>query len=275
MRVVQDPAELSAATGGVFVPTMGALHEGHLALMRRARPMATPLVVSIFVNPTQFGPGEDLQRYPRTLEADLEAARTVGVDVVFAPDVGTMYPSDVEIPVPTLPDAATRPGLEDAHRPGHFAGVCQVVARLFDLVRPSLAIFGEKDYQQLLVISEMVRREGDRWPGLRIVGHPTVREPDGLALSSRNANLPAGHRDRAVGLYRALTAARREAATGADAVASERAMTPVLAEHALDVDYAVVRDAASLEHPDSPGRPLRALVAARLGSVRLIDNMGV
>jgi pantoate--beta-alanine ligase len=254
---------------------MGALHEGHLALMRRAKPLARPLVVSIFVNPTQFGPGEDWERYPRTYDSDLGAAADAGADVVFAPDVETMYPPDGEVPVPPLPAVATGPQLEDAKRPTHFAGVCQVVARLFDLVRPSIAVFGEKDYQQLLVITDMVRAEGDRWGGLHIVGHPTVREADGLALSSRNRYLAADERDRALGLSRALQAAQASAAAGPGPAEAERSMHEVLAAHALDVDYAVVRDARTLLPITAWSAPARALIAARLGTVRLIDNAAV
>ena len=271
MRVVHNPPGLDAVTGGVLVPTMGALHEGHLALVRRARPLATPLVVSIFVNPTQFGPGEQCRRYPRTLEADLAAAQDAGADVVFAPDVQTMYPPEKEISVPPLPPVATRPGLEDAHRPGHFAGVCQVVARLFDLVKPSVAVFGEKDYQQLLVITDMVRAETDRWPGLHVESVETVRDGEGLALSSRNAYLHPGQRDQALGLYRALASARQAACRGAVAAAMESLMHAILAEHRLTIDYAAVRDARTLEAPDR-SRPARAVVAARVGDVRLIDN---
>jgi pantoate--beta-alanine ligase len=275
MRVVRDPAELEAFAGGAFVPTMGALHEGHLALMRRAAPLADPLVVSIFVNPTQFGPGEDWQRYPRSMDADLAAADGVGVDVVFAPDVDTMYPPDGNVPAPPLPAVATEPGLEDAHRPGHFAGVCQVVARLFDLVRPVFCVFGEKDYQQLLVITEMVRSEGDRWPGLAIVPHPTIREPDGLAMSSRNAYLAADQRDRALCLHGALDATRDFVFGGGDPCVAEQHMRSILDGHGLRTDYAVVRDAATLGEPAASGRPRRALIAARLGEVRLIDNAAI
>jgi pantoate--beta-alanine ligase len=245
MQVVYDPAELETWAGGALVPTMGALHEGHLALMRRARDFDAPLVISIFVNPTQFGPGEDWQRYPRTLEADLEAAANVGVEMAFAPDVDTMYPPDGRVPVPTLPAVATRPGLEDAHRPGHFAGVCQVVARLFDLMKPSVSVFGEKDYQQLLVIAEMVRQEGERWGELNIVGHQTVRETDGLALSSRNRYLEPAQRDRSLGLFRALRAACDAHAEGSSPESAEQAMAEPLARHALDVDYAAVRSMTS------------------------------
>ena len=274
MQVVDTPADLENLAGGVLVPTMGALHEGHLALVRRARSLGGPLVVSIFVNPTQFGPGEDWDRYPRSLDTDVEAAGRAGADIVFAPDVQTMYPPDREMPVPALPAVATTPSLEDAHRPGHFAGVCQVVARLFDLTMPVAAVFGEKDYQQLLVVTDMVRAEPQRWPGLEIVGHPTVRDVDGLALSSRNAHLPAAERDRALGLWRALESARRSVHQGTRATESN--MHRILAEHRLKIDYAAVRDARTLgELGETPGTPSRALVAARLGDVRLIDNMGV
>ncbi len=275
MRVVHDPAGLEASAGGAFVPTMGALHEGHLALVRRARALAGPVVVSIFVNPTQFGPAEDWSRYPRTLEADLEAARGAGADVVFAPGVEAVYPPGREVQVPELPPVATRPRLEDAARPGHFAGVCQVVARLFDVVRPSVAVFGEKDYQQLLVVSAMVSREAARWPGLRIIAHPTVRDPGGLALSSRNAYLRPAQRGSAMSLHRALREAQAAAARGASPAEAERAMRRVLDDEGLAIDYAAVRDAATLMPIDAWRRPARALVAARVGEVRLLDNSEV
>ncbi len=273
MQVVTNPSDMAVWAGGALVPTMGALHEGHLALVRRAASLGGPLVVSIFVNPTQFEVRDDLDRYPRTLDADVQAADKAGADIVFAPDVQTMYPPDHEIPIPPLPAVATTPGLEDAHRPGHFAGVCQVVARLFDLARPSVAIFGEKDYQQLLVVTDMVRAEPQRWPGLKIVGHPTVRDDDGLALSSRNAHLPAAERDRALGLWRALESVSRSARQGARATESQ--MHRILTEHRLEIDYAVVRDARSLLVPSDTSAPSRALVAARLDDVRLIDNVEV
>jgi pantoate--beta-alanine ligase len=254
---------------------MGALHAGHLALMRRARELARPLVISIFVNPTQFGAGEDWQRYPRTLDADLDAASDVGVEMAFAPDVDTMYPPDGQVTVPALPPVATSPGLEDAHRPGHFAGVCQVVARLFDLVRPSVSVFGEKDYQQLLVITEMVRQEGERWEDLRVVGHPTQREDDGLAISSRNRYLDPEQRDQAQGISRALQAACDAQTEGNNPASAERVMEQVLIRHGLDVGYAAVRDARTLGPIDAFDRPARALIAVRLGDVRLIDNTAV
>ena len=271
MIVVRTVDELTRAIGGrhgSFVPTMGALHEGHLGLMRRAGELARPVIVSIFVNPTQFGPHEDFTRYPRNLENDVALSASAGAEIIFAPEVETIYPRDGSVKVPDLPAVATQPGLEDALRPGHFAGVCQVVARLFDLVQPSHAVFGEKDYQQLRVISAMVQREGSRWPGLTMVPHPTVREADGLAMSSRNVYLKPHERDRALGLSRALQAASK-ATSPKDA---EAAMVAILKSHNLAIDYAVVRDADSLMPIQSLTRPARALVAARLASVRLIDN---
>lgn len=255
--------------GGAFVPTMGALHAGHLALIDAARHLGTPTIVSIFVNPTQFAPGEDFDRYPRPVDRDLELCRAHGADAVFLPAATAIYPPDLEVPVPPLPAVATAPGLEDRIRPGHFAGVCQVVARLFDLVRPCAAVLGEKDYQQLRVITAMVEAAGNRWPGLRIVGHPTVREPDGLALSSRNAYLGPDERGDAVGLFRAL----RKATTLPTPDIAECIMLDTLQVHGLSVEYAVVRRADSLLPAESLSVPTRALIAARLGAVRLIDNM--
>lgn len=279
MRVIQSNKELTAALGAmhpVFVPTMGALHEGHLELIRRAAGLAlpkAPVVVSIFVNPTQFGPNEDFARYPRMLDADTRAAASAGAQIIFAPEIGMIYPPEekgLAKPAIQLPPVATQPGLEDAHRPGHFAGVCQVVARLFDLVQPSIAVFGEKDYQQLLVIKAMVAQEGDRWKNLQIVAHPTVREPDGLALSSRNMFLKAHERDRALGLWRGLQAAKGAKTPSA----AEAIMQQTLQGHGLQIDYAAVRDAQTLMRIDAFefDRPARGLIAARLGSVRLIDN---
>lgn len=271
MQIISRPDELGASRGGAFVPTMGALHEGHLALVRRAAQCPAPVVMSIFVNPTQFGPNEDYQRYPRPLEADLAAAEEAGAEIVFVPEVETIYPPGEEIPIPPLAEVATRPGLEDAHRPGHLAGVCQVVARLFDLLLPRFALFGEKDYQQLLVIRAMTEKEGHRWRDLQIIPHETVREDDGLAMSSRNVHLAPEQRERALGLFRALLAAR-----GADnPPQAEEVMGQTLDEHGLEIDYAVARDAATLLPTDSFARPTRGLIAARIGDVRLIDNMPI
>src|SRR5688572_25050071 len=199
MELVPTAADLSRFAKGVFVPTMGALHEGHASLVRIARRPAAacqPVVVSIFVNPTQFGPNEDYTRYPRTLDADMALCKEAGADVIFAPAVEEMYPPG-GVRVPALPRVATEPGIEDAARPGHFEGVCQVVLRLFELVRPAAAVFGEKDWQQLQVVSAMTRAEG---LPIRIVPGETVREADGLAMSSRNRFLTPDDRRRGLAL---------------------------------------------------------------------------
>jgi len=277
--LIHTNAELRGALAGAkvaFVPTMGALHMGHLALIRRAVECGRPVVVSIFVNPTQFAPGEDFNRYPRTLDRDIPAAEGAGADVIYAPSVEEMYPPGAPPPPPLpLPDVAVKPGLEEVHRPGHFAGVCQVVARLFDLVTPRWAIFGEKDYQQLLVIRAMVEHvaaaEPDRWPSLQVISHPTIREPDGLAMSSRNEYLSPEDRQRALGLSRALATASNEPSPRA----AESAMQHVLEAHELSIDYAAVRDVHALMPIKSFDRPARALIAVRVGSVRLIDNAAI
>ena len=271
---LQDWSDAERASGRrvALVPTMGALHPGHVSLVREARRHADRVVVSIFVNPTQFAPHEDLDRYPRTLEQDIELARANGASVIFAPDVDTMYPPGESVPVPELPAVARAPGLEETYRPGHFAGVLQVVARLFDLVQPCFAVFGEKDYQQLMTIHAMVdgEREHQRWPDLNVIAHPTVREPDGLAMSSRNRFLDADQRRRALGLSRAL-----DDAQSADTPESaETMMRCTLEAHGLAIDYAVVRDAHTLQPIEAfdDTTPARALIAARLETVRLIDN---
>lgn len=275
MRVLKTQQDLTEALPpyeAAFVPTMGALHAGHFALIRRARELVGTsgvVAASIFVNPTQFAPNEDFSRYPRTLEADLEGAAAAGADFVFIPDQATVYPPDSPIPTPPLPSVAVLPRLEDAHRPTHFAGVCQVVSRLFDMVQPRLAVFGEKDFQQLRVIEAMAAEQVVRWPGLAIVAHPTIREPDGLAMSSRNRYLSPADRKRALGIWQAIAEAKQER-TPSDA---EMTMRVILEEQGMEIDYAVVRDAQTLMPVKSfQERPTRFLVAARLGSVRLIDN---
>ena len=278
VRTIDQLRNLIGDARPTFVPTMGALHAGHVALVRLATGIAgagSPVVVSIFVNPTQFGPTEDFSRYPRSLEADAKAAESAGAQIIFAPDVETIYPKNEPVEAPPLPDVATQPQLEDAFRPSHFAGVCQVVARLFDLVQPSMAVFGEKDYQQLQVIKAMVKQQGNRWPELQIRSHPTVREPDGLALSSRNMYLKRQDRDRALGLFRALRASQQLNDEHASFSTIERVMRDVLHEHELKVDYAAVRHAESLLPTENLSSPSRALIAARLGGVRLIDNMSL
>lgn len=271
---------IAPCRGCVVVPTMGALHEGHAALIRaalaasreRARGGARPpVVVTVFVNPTQFNDPGDLARYPRTLEADAALCEREGADAVFAPSAAIMYPPGREIPVPLLPEVATAPGLEDAWRPGHFAGVCQVVRRRFDLLAPIAAVFGEKDWQQLQVVRAMAERDT---PGVEIVPCPTVREGDGLALSSRNRFLSPTDRERAATVPGALRAACAAPTPGA----AERAMTETLEHEGLRVQYAVVREARSLRPilPDAARRslasPARALIAVECGPIRLIDN---
>jgi pantoate--beta-alanine ligase len=268
--------ELAAALKGVraaggrvaFVPTMGALHEGHASLMAEARTRLTPgdaLVVSVFVNPLQFGAGEDLDRYPRTFDADLEVCASQDVDVVFAPPVDEVYPGgEPQVTVDPGPLAAV---LEGAVRPTHFRGVLTVVAKLFGLVRPDLAVFGQKDYQQLVLIRRMV---ADLCMDVEVVGATTVREDGGLALSSRNKYLSADDRVTALALSRALRAAVDAASEGGD-----RALAA--AHDVLDRAPGVDVDYLALTSPDLGPAPAsgeaRVLVAARVGSTRLIDNM--
>ena len=275
MRIVDDPKDLSAPDlcGCGFVPTMGALHEGHGSLVRRASADGRPIVVSIFVNPTQFGPSEDYARYPRTLDSDRALLEPLGVAAVFVPSVEAIYPRGLEAArteaaATQLPEVATRPQLEDACRPTHFGGVALVVGRLFDLVRPGRAYFGEKDYQQLRLIEDMVAADRGRYGSLEIVPCPTIRERDGLAMSSRNRYLAPEHRDAALALSRAL-----QIAHSAQRVATaERLMRDTLDAHGLETEYAVVRDARTLMPVTGFERPTRALIAVRLGSTRLIDN---
>lgn len=270
LRTAQELAQAVDSTGpAVLVPTMGALHAGHAALIAaaaehaRRRRIPAGAMVTIFVNPTQFNNPADLARYPRTLKTDLEACQAAGAASVFAPTPETVYPPDAPIPVPPLPPVATEPGLEDRHRPGHFAGVAQVVRRLFDLCRPASAVFGEKDWQQLRLIAAITSRDQ---PQIEIIPSPTVREPDGLAMSSRNVFLTPTDRARALAISRALTTAG-SAPTPTDAEADMRA---VLSDAGIQPEYAVVRDAATLG-PCGAG-PKRALIAAPVGPVRLIDN---
>jgi pantoate--beta-alanine ligase len=254
-----------------FVPTMGALHDGHLSLMRRARSEVGDdgvVVVSVFVNPTQFGPGEDLDRYPRTLEADLEACAAQGVDVVFTPSVDEVYPLGLAGNV-TVDPGPLADVLEGASRPGHFTGVLTVVAKLFGLVRPDVAVFGEKDYQQLALIRRMAT---DLCLGVEVVGAETVREPDGLAMSSRNRYLDTDARHDAVALSRALFAAQEAAVHGADS-ALGAARAELRATRLVDLDYLEIT-APDLGPAPASG-PARMLVAARVGSTRLIDNIAL
>ncbi|MGZ4445526.1 MAG: pantoate--beta-alanine ligase [Nocardioides sp.] len=256
-----------------LVPTMGALHEGHASLMRVAREAVAdgPLVVSVFVNPLQFGAGEDLDRYPRTLEDDLKVCEREGVDIVFAPSVDEVYPGGE-------PQVTVEPGplatiLEGRTRPGHFRGVLTVVAKLFGLVRPDVAVFGQKDYQQLALVRRMVL---DLNLAVEVVGAETEREPDGLALSSRNRYLDAAQRQDAVFLSRTLLAAVEAAPYGAE-VALDAARAELRESSDLDLDYLVLTSTDLTELPEDvpAGTEARILVAARLGSTRLIDNMPI
>lgn len=275
MRIIEDPNLLSAPDlcGCNFVPTMGALHAGHGSLVERARADGRPVVVSIFVNPTQFGPREDYARYPRTLDADCALLEPLGAAAVFVPSVEAIYPRGLEAAreeaaAISLPEVATRPGLEDACRPTHFGGVALVVGRLFDLVRPARAFFGEKDYQQLRLIEDMVASDRARFGALEIVPCPTIREGNGLAMSSRNRYLAPEEREAALALSRALQIAH----SAQRVTTAERLMRDTLDGHGLETEYAVVRDARTLLPVTGFERPTRALIAARLGSTRLIDN---
>lgn len=256
-----------------FVPTMGALHAGHAGLVGVARDEIgadAPLVVSIFVNPLQFGPGEDLDRYPRTLDADLELCEATGVDAVFAPSADEVYPGGP--PQVTVDPGPLADVLEGRTRPGHFAGVLTVVAKLFGLVRPDIAVFGQKDYQQLTLVRRMTQ---DLCLGVEVVGAPTTREPDGLALSSRNRYLEPEQRRQAAALSRALRAAQEHAPYGV-AAARSAAMSVLRTESAVALDYLAITDPALGDLPeDAAGVDGRILVAAKVGSTRLIDNLAL
>jgi len=255
-----------------FVPTMGNLHAGHLRLVRHARAGADRVVASIFVNPMQFGPGEDFASYPRTLEADSAALMEADVDLLFIPDIDVVYPRGPEqmtrVEVPALGNI-----LCGASRPGHFSGVTTVVAKLFNLVQPDSAVFGEKDYQQLVIIRRMVE---DLNMPVSIEAVATVREPDGLAMSSRNGYLQAGERAIAPRLYQLLCELRDRVVAGErDYAAVERATLEALARAGFEPDYVSIRRAADLAPPGHADQALRVLAAARLGMTRLIDNIDI
>lgn len=273
IETVADFRQARAAVGALgLVPTMGYLHEGHLALVRRARAENEAVAVSIFVNPTQFGPSEDFSRYPRDVERDLRLLRQEHVDLVFAPGVAEMYPDQYHTYVDV--EHVTAP-LEGAARPGHFRGVATVVCKLFNITQPTRAYFGQKDAQQTVVVRQMVR---DLNMPLEIVIVPTVREPDGLAMSSRNVYLSPEQRAAAPVLYRALTAARQQFAAGErHGEALRQIMRHVLAAEPLaQVEYVSVADPDTLQELDDVG-PNGALfsLAVRFGATRLIDNMRV
>ena len=277
MKILRSPAAMTAWSEGLrregvsvgFVPTMGALHEGHRALIREARLRCDALVVSIFVNPTQFGPQEDLARYPRPISHDRAICRQEGVDVCFEPTAEAMYPTGFQTTV-TVPAIARR--WEGESRPHHFAGVATVVTKLFGMVRPHRALFGQKDFQQSVLVQRLVN---DLNLGVDIVVRPTVREQDGLAMSSRNVYLSPDERRRAVTLYKSLQAGAAAIRTGeTDAKTVRSAMVRVIqGEPAMAIDYLAVCDPITLEPLPTVARKAVLLGAVRLGTVRLIDNM--
>lgn len=267
-------AELAALRAGggriAFVPTMGALHAGHMALVAEGRRRADHVVASIFVNPTQFAPNEDLSTYPRREASDAKMLEAEGCAILWAPDVATMYPEGSAISVRA---GSLGEGLDGAARPGHFDGVATIVSRLFDQIRPDIALFGEKDYQQLAVIRQMVR---DRRLDVEIVGVPTQRDADGLALSSRNAYLTDEERQAARALPRALGEAAAAIQRGGDVAEALAAVRERLEKAGFDpIDYVALCDSETLAPLTSLDRPARLLAAARIGRTRLIDNLAV
>jgi pantoate--beta-alanine ligase len=273
MRIARTLSELREARAGLgpelgLVPTMGALHAGHLALVNAAR-QAGRVAASIFVNPLQFGPTEDLARYPRDEAGDLAKLEAAGCDLVWLPDAALMYPPDAASTI-TVGGPATL--WEGALRPGHFTGVATVVAKLFGQLRPSAAYFGEKDWQQVQVISRMA---ADLLLPVKIVPVPTVREPDGLALSSRNRFLSAAERAAAPALYAALQQAASAIAAGAPVAAALAKADVTVIAAGMEPDYLALVDAQSLQPLEILARPARLLSAARAGSVRLLDNVAV
>ncbi len=274
VRSISDVRErvLAWRTGGErvsLVPTMGSLHAGHLSLVRRAASDASRTVASIFVNPTQFAPNEDFATYPRDEARDLEMLKDAGVDLVFAPPIEEIYPDGhcTQVEVRELGKI-----LEGEFRPHFFIGVATVVTKLFNQVCPTSAVFGEKDYQQLCIIRTFVR---DLDIPVEVIGGQTIREHDGLAMSSRNAYLTPEQRAIAPSLYAAMSACAEKVADGADPEKAAVEATAAITDAGFDsVDYVAVRDAETLNAPQ-PERPMRVLVAARIGRTRLIDNMAV
>ena len=254
-----------------LVPTMGALHGGHIALVRAAKRRAQCVVVSIFVNPAQFAPNEDLVRYPRTFDSDLDTLGRLGVDLVWAPATETMYPPDFATRI--VPEGPAKVGLEDKFRPHFFSGVATVVGKLFVQCRPDLALFGEKDYQQLLVVKRLV---SDLDLPVRIIGIPTIREDDGLAMSSRNALLSQRARAIAPTLYRALQNCRDRISSGASLAQALGEGATAIERAGLTLDYLEARNSKTLRSLEAKDdTPMRLLVAARIEQSRLIDNLAV
>lgn len=273
LDALRDGLAALGSTGGgriAMVPTMGALHAGHMALVAEAQKRADHVVVSIFVNPTQFGPNEDLSAYPRQEAQDAEMLRAAGVAVLWAPTVEVMYPQGFATSIRV---AGISEQLDGAHRPGHFDGVATVVTKLLNQVRPDIACFGEKDYQQLAVIRRLV---ADTDLGVEIVGVPTQRDGNGLALSSRNAYLTEAQYAQALALPEALNHAAQQLERGGDPQAIlANAINAILTAGFDSVDYVELRDAATLESVESLERPARLLAAAKIGRTRLIDNIAV
>jgi pantoate--beta-alanine ligase len=251
-----------------FVPTMGALHAGHLSLLSAARERGNRVVLSIFVNPTQFGPNEDLARYPRDLDGDLAKAASVGTDLAFVPTASDMYPPGSQTSIEV---GEVAQGLCGGRRPGHFTGVATVVCKLFGIVRPHVALFGEKDFQQLAVIRRMAL---DLNLPVEIAGRPTLREQDGLAMSSRNAYLSPAERGRALAIFEGLSAARERFLAGERGVSALVEATLARMKDRVDrIDYVEIRDADLLRPIERVGGPAVMLIAAHVGATRLIDNM--
>ncbi|MES2938729.1 MAG: pantoate--beta-alanine ligase [Pseudomonadota bacterium] len=274
MQIIEDMQTLRAALksspGVALVPTMGNLHEGHLALIGRARQEGRPVAASIFVNRLQFGPREDFNTYPRTLQRDCDMLKKAGCDLVFAPGEAAFYPAPQTFRVE--PDPALADLLEGEFRPGFFGGVCTVVMKLFCALQPAAAVFGKKDYQQLRIVQRMV--EQFALP-IEIIAHDTIRAPDGLALSSRNGYLNAAERDEASRLHRTLLWMAGRLAAGETLDAVEREGAAQLRAHGWQPDYLTLRRRTDLSRTFARGEPLVALGAARLGSTRLIDSVEV
>jgi pantoate--beta-alanine ligase len=274
MRVFQTIAEVRAERGHgplALVPTMGALHAGHLSLVEIARKKADQVAVSIFVNPTQFGRGEDFTRYPRPIDSDLEKCEAAGVDWVFNPSADEMYSPNspaITIDLPLLDSV-----LEGKHRPGHFRGVCQVVAKLFNIIQPTIACFGQKDFQQLRVLSAMV--EALNFP-VEIIACPTLRDPDGLAMSSRNQYLSPIERQKALSISKTLFGAQEMVAGGVKQASRliTRMQQELLAQH-LSIDYVAAVDPSTLKSVEVMSGPTVLAIAVRVGATRLIDNVVV
>ena len=268
-RAIRDQQQSGHTVG--LVPTMGALHEGHLSLIRTARAQCDTVAVTIFVNPLQFGPNEDLAEYPETMEEDLAKCEAEGVSVVFAPSETTMYPGDV---VTTVHVRRLTEGLCGGRRPGHFDGVATVVAKLFQIIPADKAFFGEKDFQQLVVIRQMVQ---DLNIPIEIVACPTVREPDGLAMSSRNAYLSPQERRQAVLLSKSLFAAADHVKMGERGTSSlvDEIRTTIATAEPATIDYVEIVDARTLESLEQIDRQARICAAVHFGSCRLIDNVGI